>query len=258
MSAAPPMTPPPIEPVQPGLSEPARLINTFFAPSTTFEDLKRKPSWWVPFVLISLFSLMVGFVVVQKVDLEQLSRHQIEKSKFAQKQIEQLPPEQQEQAYRQGAARAKIFTFVTPIFILLGALIYTLVLWAIFTFGFAAEIPFGRSLAIVFYSGLSGIVAAVFIGVSLLVSADPNAIDIGGNPVATNPGFFMNPETTNKFLYSLISRFDVIGIWTTALVGLGFSVNSVNRKVRTGTAMAVVFGLYALVSLIGASLKLIF
>lgn len=258
MSTSPLMTPPPIEPGESGLSEPSRIINTFIAPSKTFEDLKRNSSWWAPFVLSSIFVLIFAFIVVQKVDLVQFSRHQVEQSKLAQKQMEQLTPEQQEQALRQRAAITKFTFFVVPIFILIGALIYGAVLWAIFTFGFAAEIPFGRSLAIVFYAGLPGIISAIFICVSLLVSADPNSIDIGGNPVATNPGFFMNPETTSKFLYSLISRLDVISIWSAALVALGFSVNSANRKVRTGTAMAVIFGIYALVSLIGAGFKAAF
>ncbi|HWX56373.1 MAG TPA: hypothetical protein VN176_17425 [Verrucomicrobiae bacterium] len=258
MSAAPPMTTPPIEPIEPGLSEPARIINTFFAPSKTFEDLKRKSSWWVPFVLLSVFSLIYGFVVVQKVDLVQFSRHQIEQSKMAQRQMDQLSPEQQEQNLRLRASISKFTFFIIPVFLLIGGLIYALVLWAIFTFGFAAEIPFGRSLAIVFYAGLPAIITFSFICVSLLVSADPNSIDIGGNPVATNPAFFMNPETTSKFLYALIARLDVIGIWTTVLAGLGFSVNSVNRKVSTGAAMGVVFGLYALVTLITAGFKAAF
>jgi hypothetical protein len=258
MSAAPPMIPPPSQPVEPGLSEPARLINTFVAPSKTFEDLKRNPSWWMPFVLTSVFALIVGFIVLQKVDMVQFSRHQIEQSKMAQKQMEQLSPEQQEESLRTRAKVSKFFLFFTPVFVLIGGLVYALVLWAIFTFGFAAEISFGRSLAIVFYAGLPGIVTAIFISVSLLVSADPNGVDFGGNPVATNPGFFMNPETTGKFLYSLISRLDVVGIWSTALAGLGFSVNSVNRKVSSGAAMGVVFGLYVLVSLIGAGFKAAF
>jgi hypothetical protein len=258
MSAAPPMTPPPIEPVQPGLSQAARIVNTYFAPTKTFEDLRRSASWWAPFLLSSIFALIFGFIVVQKVDMVQFSRHQIEQSKMAQKQMEQLTPEQQEQGLRTRASITKVTFFLSPLFVLIGGLIYALVLWAIFSFGFAAEIPFGRSLAIVFYGGLPGIITLIFICVSLLVSADPNAIDIGGNPVATNPGFFMNPETTNKFLYSFISRFDVIGIWSTVLVGLGFSVNSVNHKVRPGAAIGVTLGLYALMTLVGAGLKLAF
>ena len=60
---------PVVEPAGPGLSEPQRLTNVFIAPSKTFVDLKRKASWWVPWLISALFAL--GFVIVaaQKIDM---------------------------------------------------------------------------------------------------------------------------------------------------------------------------------------------
>ncbi len=213
--------PPPLsaaEPVGPGLSEPARIIDTFVAPRKTFEDLKTNPSWWVPWLITSVFGLIFGFIAVQKIDMVQF----------------------------------------TPLFSLLAGLIYGAVLMAVFNFGFAAEIPFKRALAIVFYALLPGLLTVILLTVSLLVSSDPNAIDIAGNPIPTNPGFFMNPETSSKFLYSLISKLDVITIWTVVLLGLGFSVNSANRKLSAGTAIGTVLAIYAVLALIGAGFKAAF
>ena len=46
------------EPV--GLSQWQRVINTFSAPSKTFEDIKRgNRSWWMPF----LIAIMAGYVL---------------------------------------------------------------------------------------------------------------------------------------------------------------------------------------------------
>ncbi|MGC2741826.1 MAG: hypothetical protein WA672_01470, partial [Candidatus Angelobacter sp.] len=53
------------EPGGPGLSEPQRLVNTFIAPSKTFTDIRRNASWWVPFLLISIFSISF-FVMIDK------------------------------------------------------------------------------------------------------------------------------------------------------------------------------------------------
>ncbi len=68
----------------------------------------------------------------------------------------------------------------------------------------------------------------------------------------------MNPETSSKFLYSLISKLDVITIWTVVLLGLGFSVNSANRKLSAGTAIGTVLAIYAVLALIGAGFKAAF
>jgi hypothetical protein len=257
MSTAPPPMPS-AQPTEPGLSGAARIMNVFVAPKKTFADLKANPSWWVPWLITSVFGLIFGAVAVQKIDMVQFSRHQIEQSKMAQRQMEQLSPEQQEQNLQIRAKVTKFFFFVTPLFSLLAGLIYAAVLMAVFNFGFAAEIPFKRALAIVFYALLPGLLTVILLTVSLLVSSDPNAIDIAGNPIPTNPGFFMNPETSSKFLYSMISKLDVITIWTVILLGLGFSVNSANRKLSAGTAIGTVLVIYAVLALIGAGFKAAF
>ena len=50
------VTPPPQ--AAPPVSQGQRIINTFVAPSKTFADLKRSASWWLPFLLMSLASLL--------------------------------------------------------------------------------------------------------------------------------------------------------------------------------------------------------
>jgi len=70
------------------------------------------------------------------------------------------------------------------------------------------------------------------------------------NPVATNPGYFMNPAD-NVFLYSLASNLDIFMIWTLALTAIGFTCVS---KVKTGTSYAIVFGWWAFFALAGAAI----
>jgi len=258
-------TPPPIaapidpnaQPSQPGLSEPQRIIDTFIAPRKTFEDLKRNSSWWVPFVLSAVFSLLFGVVAVQKIDLVRFTRQQIEQSKLAQRQMEQLSPEQKEQAIQGRAAFTKAVFFISPAFSFVGGLIVAGILMAIFNFGFAAEVPYKRALAIVFYSFLPRILYVVLLSVSLLVSSDPDTIDIAGNPMPTSLGFLMDPQG-NKFIYSLMTNLDLFAIWPLVLLGLGFAVASSNRKLQPGTTITTMFVLYGIVILIGAAFKAAF
>jgi hypothetical protein len=242
------------EPAGPPLSEPQRLINTFIAPSKTFEDLKRNSSWWVPWLLSGVFSLLLGIVAVQKLDMMQMVRERTEQSPSAQRRMEQLTPQQREQALALQASITKVTFYLLPLFTLIGGLIVSAVLMAIFNFIMGGEVPFGRALAIAFYAGVPGILGTILLTVSLLVSSDPNTINFNTNPMPTNPGFFMDP-TGNKFIYGLASGIDIFRLWWVVLLGLGFAVASSNRKPKTGTAIATVAVLYFIVVLIGAGLR---
>ena len=107
MSTAVPPLPPEAAPA--GLSEPQRIINTFVSPSKTFEDVRRKSSWFVPWLLISTFVLIFGIIFVHKVDLTRMVREQMEQSSRA-AAFEQAPPEQREAQLR-IAAKITQFTF---------------------------------------------------------------------------------------------------------------------------------------------------
>lgn len=253
-SAPAPISP---EPQQPGLSEPARLINTFFAPKKTFEDLRTNQSWWVPWLVGAIIGVLFGAVAVQKIDLVNFARQQVEQSKVAQRQFDQLSPEQQNRQLQLRATISKFAFYITPIFSLIAGLIAAAILMAIFSFGFGAEVPFPRALAVVFYSFLPRAIYSILLSVSLLVSSDPNSIDLLGNPMPTNLGFFMDPQG-NKFLYSFVSNLDLFALWTVILLGFGFATASSNRKLKPATGITVMLVIYGVMMLIGAGFKAAF
>ena len=82
--AALPVTPMPTPPPgEPPLSEGARIINTFIAPSKTFTDLRRNANWWAPWLLISVFGLLFVFVMGKQIGFEQISKNSIAQSSRA-------------------------------------------------------------------------------------------------------------------------------------------------------------------------------
>lgn len=254
---APPSQPLSPEPAQPRLSEPARLIDTFIAPRKTFADIRVNPRWWVAWLISAIIGIVFAVVVGQKVDMAQFTRHQIEQSKFAQKQMEQLTPEQQEKQIGIRASVTKIVFYATPFVGLLLGVVFAAVLMGIFNFVLAAEVGFAEALAIVFYSLLPRTLFALLISVSLAVASDPNSIDIAGNPMPTNLAFFMDPQG-NKFIYSLLSNLDLFALWTVVLLGLGFATVSSNKKLTAGTGITTMCVIYGILILIGAALKAAF
>ncbi|HET9837630.1 MAG TPA: YIP1 family protein [Candidatus Angelobacter sp.] len=244
------------EPAGPGLSEPQRLINVFFDPKKTFTDIKRNPSWWVPWLLASIFALVPGILVVQKVDLHRFMEQQIERSPAAQRRLENLTPEQRAKGIDINVGFIKGTIYAYPVLNLVKGLIIAAILMVVFNFFLAAEVPFQRAMAVVFYSYIPFIVYSVLLTVSLLVASDPNSIEIG-NPMPTNPAFFMDP-TGNRFLYSIAASLDIFNIWTVVLFGLGFSAASNNRKPDTGTGITTMFVVYGVLILCTLGWKAVF
>ena len=235
------------EPAGPGLSEPARLINTFFAPKKTFEDLRRNASWWVPWLLISVCAIAFYVTIDKKVGFDQVARSMLANNKA----IQQLEPAQQEQAYSRTAVGLKIGEYTAPIFVLLFVLIIAAVLMATFNFTMDAEVPFSRAMAIVMYGWLPGLVSSILAMLGLAFG-NPEGFRMD-NPIGTNPAYFLDFNTTSKFVYVMLSGFDLIAIWMIVLIGLGFALNA-KKKISIGSAIGVVGVWYFLYKLGGAAI----
>lgn len=251
-----PTPPPPLYPVTtspvapdpggPGLSEPQRLVNTFFAPQKTFADIRRNASWWVPLLLISVFSISFFVMVDKKVGFDQVARSMLANNKA----IQQLDPAQQEQAYSRTAIGLKVGEYAAPIFILIYVLVIAAVLMATFNFMMDAQVPFSRAMAIVMYGWLPGIVSSILAMVGLAFG-NPEGFRMD-NPVGTNPAYFLDASTTSRFLYVMLTSFDVISIWMIVLIGMGFALNA-KKKISMGSAIGVVAAWYFIAKLCGAA-----
>ena len=234
------------------LSETARLLNVFVAPSKTFTDLRRNSSWWGPWLLISVFSIAFMFVVGQQIGFEQVSRNQISQSPRAD-QFDKLAPEQQAQQLRIAAKVTKYIGYGFPVILLISFSIIAGVLLAAFNLGAGAQVRFATALAIVGYATVPGIIHATLSAIVLFAGVDREGFNIQ-NPVASNPAYFMTP-LGNRFLYGMASALDVFVIWTIVLMGIGFACNS---KVKRSTAIILVAVLYVAYKLAASGLAAAF
>jgi hypothetical protein len=240
MAAAPvlPASPAPTPEPAP-LSQGARIVNTFIAPSKTFTDLRRNASWWAPWILISIFSIVFVYAMGKQVGFDQISKNQIAHSPRAD-QFEKLPADQQAKRLQLSSKIIGIFAYGTPGMILFYFLIETVALWVTFKVAAGAETSFGQAYAIVMYSALTGIVGAILGTISLFAGVNPEGFDVN-NPVGTNLAYYLDPDTTGKFLRGMASSLDLINIWTIVLIGIGFACTS---KVKRSTAIMIVAGWY--------------
>ncbi|HEY1262525.1 MAG TPA: YIP1 family protein [Terriglobales bacterium] len=238
MAAVPVAPPPPSQ--TPGLSQGARIVNTFIAPSKTFADLRRSASWWAPFLLIVVFSYLFIFSIDRKIGYDQVTRNEIANSPRAD-QFDKLPPGQKAQQLKIATAITRGFSYAVPLVILLFYVIVAAILMGVFNMGMNAQIPYKIYLAILVYSGLPGIINAVLGTASMYAGVDPEGFNIN-NPVATNVAYFMD-RSGNKFLYGMASSLDLFIWWGIVLMGIGIATNS---KVKRLTAIVVIGALYLL------------
>src|SRR5437879_366205 len=231
------------------LSEGARIINTFIAPSKTFTDLRRSAAWWAPFLLMVVISTAFVYTAGHKIGFRKIMENQMQAQPKQQARLEQLPADQRERQLEQGAKFTEGFSYVFPVITLIFWLILAAVMYPSFKFAAGADVTFKISLAIVVYAALPLILKTLLSLVSVLAGMSPDSFSFQ-NPLATNPGYFMNPAD-GVFLYSVASALDIFMIRTLVLTAIGFTRVS---KVKSGTAYAIVFGWWAFFTLLGASI----
>jgi len=237
MSAMPvPPAPGPVAEVAP-LSEPARVLNTFFAPSKTFTDLRRSASWWLPFLISAIVGAMFVYVVDQRVGFRKVVENQMRIQPKQAERMDRLPSDQREKAMQQQTGFWRVLSYASPLTGLLYYLIIASVLFGTFKFAASADIRFKTMYALVVFAWLPAIFVYLLAILSLLAGVSSDGFLIQ-NPAATNLGVVVDP-TSSPVLYALLSSVDILTFWSLALMAIGVTCIS---KVKRGTAFAVVFG----------------
>jgi hypothetical protein len=234
------------------LTEVERVVDTFIAPTKTFTDIRRNASWIVPWILMSIVGLSMVFVIDKKLTMETAYENQLRQSPKQMDKIDSLPADQKAKAMQLGANIIRYVGYGSPILTLVLVGIMAGVLMATFNFGFGAEVKFMQGMAISMYAFLPTVIktliATVLVGIG---AAEGFTFQ---NPVASNLGGLADP-TSSHFLYSVLSAIDVFNIWVLILTGIGYSCVT---RVKRGTCMGVVFGWWAVVTLVGAGIGALF
>src|SRR5579862_975546 len=115
----PPLSAPTPAPVTEPLSEAARLVDIFIAPSKTFTDLRRNASWWAPFLLMIVVSTLFVYTAGQKIGFRKIMENQMQAQPKAQARLEQMPPDQREERMQNGAKLTQIISYTFPVITLI-------------------------------------------------------------------------------------------------------------------------------------------
>ena len=225
------IAPEPAAPAQIGTM--GRLVGALFSPKSTFADIARRPSWIAPIILISLLALVVTAIFSQRVGW----RAFMEKQFANNKRMEQMSPEQRQQALDQALKITPVIAYAGAV---LGttvvALIVAGVLLGIFNVLAGAGLNFKTSLGIVSHAWMPSVVG-LLIGVLVLFLRSPETIDLE-HLIASNLGATVSDESP-KWLMTLATSIDIFTFWTIGLMAIGYSAAN-PKKISVGKAFAYV------------------
>jgi hypothetical protein len=215
-----------------------RVVGVFFSPKATFEDIVRKPSWVVPVILLTAFSLTVCFGINQRINWRTYISQQIEKSPST----ANMSAEQKEQRIEGGAKISPPFTYAVGLLApILSMLLVALVLWGAYNLLGGAGTNFGTSMGITSHVFLTGLVSSVLY-LLVLYLKPYGTVDLD-NPIATNLGAFL-PDDTSKWLMALAKSIDIFSFWNLILLAIGFGATN-PRKLKGGKAFTIVLSVWA-------------
>lgn len=227
------------------LSQGERVIDTFIAPSKTFTDILRNRSWWLPFLLSVIVTYGYAFALQTQVGWDTIASNAIKQDAKAAERMANAPAEQQATIQRFTVASLKYGMWATPLLFLLGTAVVALVLWGTINFLFGGRAIFGTVFAVWMYGTLPLLILTILTVVTLFAGMDKEAFNIN-NPVGTNLGFYLPPETA-PWLMKLASAIDVFWLWAMFLVGIGLAIVA---KVKKSAGLAAVFGWWVLIQIV--------
>lgn len=222
----------------PALSQTDRIVNTFTAPSKTFTDIRRSASWWLPFLVICLAGYIFTFAVQSRVGWDQMVDTALHNNPAQYEKLTSSPPEQQAQTRKIMALSFQVSFWCTPVFVLIGAALFALLLWMGTNFIFGGTSTYGQCFAVLMYAGLVTTIQTLLTTMTLYIGDTADNFDIS-NRIGTNPGYYLGSDAA-AWMKMLLGSIDIFTIWYVILIGLGGAmVGRVKKEKMIGLALSV-------------------
>lgn len=224
-----------------------RVVNTFSAPSKTFNDIKNgNKSWWVPFLIVILTGAFLFTAITKEVTWKTVyDNQQKAMPEFAKRMQDQMPPEQKAAADRRGPITQEITWAISPLGLLGMNAIAALILWPTINLGFGGKATFGSVFAVTMYATLVlWPVKLLLGGIALFAGATPDAFNLQ-NVAGTNFGYYMADQT--GALHALATAIDPLVILNLVLTAIGIAIVA---GVKRSSGYIAVFGWWALIMIV--------
>ena len=233
----------PVAEVTPGLTQWERVVDTFTAPSKTFNDIKRgNRSWWLPYLIMCVVGYIFFVAVYTKIGMQTVTENQIRFDPKAEERMAQLTPEQRETQMKISVGFTEGIFIGSPVVTLIIFAVGSLILWGTVNFLFGGKATYGGVFAAWVFASLPSVIKTLLGVIVIYAGTAPESFNIR-NFAPTNVGAFLNPADTSKVLYSLATSIDFITIWCMVLMGIGVSIIA---GIKRSSGYIAVFGWWAI------------
>lgn len=234
----------------PEMSEVGTIVNIFFEPGRTFEDLRRKPRWIMGMVLIALLVSAYAFSISYKVGEAGMRRFMVEQLE-KNPNIQSLDPEAKANAIDMQLKIQGYMRYSIPVFVVIALFIGGL-LYFLGTKAFGGTGGFMQSLSVWVYSSIPPTVLAMLGSFIVLAIKSADEIDLATSQrglINANPSMLIDGKA-HPLLATLIATVDVFMIWGWILAAIGLRITN---RLSSGSAWGVVI----IIAVIGVLFRLV-
>ena len=228
-----------------------RLFGALFSPKATFESIARRPTWFLPLLVLSLLSLGVVALFGSRGGWPAYFQKQMATNT----RMQQMPPDQQQRVLEQELKYGPPFAYVeVAVIFFVSAVVIAAILLGIFNGLTGTKLGFKTSLAIVAHAWMPGLISGL-LGLLIIALKDPSTVDLQ-NIVASNVGAFVSGDSA-KWLIALLSSFDLFSVWMMILMAVGYSA-AAPKKLSAGRAFSWIFAVWFVYVLVKVGLTAAF
>ncbi len=217
----------------------SRIIGAFLSPKSTFARIAARPTWIAPMALLTVLSIGVTTLLVQKMDWRSFMEQKLAKNP----RTEQMPAEQKERIIESQSKYAPAFSYgigvCGPI---LGTLVIALIYFGAFNLFSGAGLKYGTSFGITAHAFLPATLSSILAIVTLFFKARG---DIDPEHLLASSAAAILPDGSPHWLEVLGNSLELFWIWCLVLLAIGFAAAN-PKKIKPGTAFGTVFGLWVL------------
>ncbi|MGO9603221.1 MAG: YIP1 family protein [Candidatus Binataceae bacterium] len=228
-----------------------RIFGVLFDPKGTFQSIVRRPTWLAPILVLTVISLGMNSMLAIRVDWRAYLENQLERTG----RLDRIPKEQRQQTLTAAAIAQKYtmyFRGATGDIVL--ALFASAIYLGLFNLLVGAELKFKTVLSIVSYTMMPTALKEI-LGIVILFFKVPGTVN-PINFIASSVGAFLSNDSPT-WLLTLGVTIDVFAYWTMILAVIGLHAAN-PKKIKIGTAAAVVIGLYLFFVALAVGLTAVF
>jgi hypothetical protein len=228
--------------VKPGLTQIERVVNTFIAPTSTFEDIKRNASWWLPFLIAAVISLTSALIFLKKVGIDTFTNGVIAHSPRLADAIASNPAAEAHALSVIGTF-IKVAMFGNPLISILVAFIVAGLFLFTSYFIFGGKATFGQMVA-VWYYGTLPMQLYYLLGLFVTATGHGNVNFFARDPIGgTSIGYYLHAGQVPAPLLALLTAIDIFSVWNAVVLTIGVSTVA---GIKRSAAAIVVFGWWGL------------